>query len=156
MQKELGLGDQDDSLVMMLQVTIIHAKWCGVCWFLFSTILTFSFSSNDRSPESRILIVFCLTWKQNTPKAVGNPKGLRSKKLQAHVMGDEMDLFVVCSFNKKLFLTMKTSKYNNGPYGTVTLLFCCDCFCYPLKTNKFLFTFCTAALYIFVQKKSMH
>lgn len=27
MQKELGLGDQDDSLVMMLQVTNIHAKF---------------------------------------------------------------------------------------------------------------------------------
>lgn len=42
MQKELGLGDQDDSLVMMLQVTNIHAKFESGEGFFFLVILPVS------------------------------------------------------------------------------------------------------------------
>lgn len=80
MQKEMGLGDEDDSLVMMLKVTNTSPN--VKCWMLLSLLLicTSPFCSKDSSPERRILTVSCQIWKQNTPKKVPNPQKEKRQK----------------------------------------------------------------------------
>lgn len=84
MQKQMGLGQEDSSLVAMLQVTNAYTRAYGigkrfVCVSL-SKNPSLSFSSKDRSPENRISTASCPTWKQNTPKKVGKPKEGKSEK----------------------------------------------------------------------------
>lgn len=58
--------------------------WVCFAPLLWPNITTFSFDSNDRSPESRISTVSCLTWNQNTRKKekVEKQKEQRSETLQ--------------------------------------------------------------------------
>lgn len=87
MQKELGLGSQSDSLVMMLQVKQKSTFTIFEFASLLSsdqTLLLSLFYSNDRSPESRISTVSCLIWNQSTRKKgkVEKQKKQRSETLQ--------------------------------------------------------------------------
>lgn len=92
MQKKMGLDDEDDSLVMMLKVTnACPNEWNSqvftsfALWLIFLS-LWFFLCSKGSSPESRILTVSCLTWKQNTPKKVPNPKkGKKQKSKMFHI-----------------------------------------------------------------------
>lgn len=51
----------------------------------FSNIFIYFFFSKNRSPESRISTVSCLTWKQNIPRKVGNLKEEKKQKSENHV-----------------------------------------------------------------------
>lgn len=80
MKKEMGLGEQDDSLVKMLQVSPVQTCLRKREWTYFNSSngKRSVLFSNGRSPERTILTVSCLTWKPSTPRAAAKPREGRS------------------------------------------------------------------------------